>query len=162
MATQIIPGVSVQVLREIVPPLPSPSGVLGIVGIAQQSTERLTPVSSFPSFLETYGAATSFTIPEVRQAFQNGIAEVVVSPLGGGGAGAANLLDADNGTVASLTARANGPWSKNIQVTVAPKGSSPPVVDVTVALGDVQETFRNLAGPEIVAALNVGSALGPV
>jgi len=29
MATRVIPGVDVQVLREIVPPRPSPSGVLG-------------------------------------------------------------------------------------------------------------------------------------
>ena len=159
MATRIIPGVSVEVLREIVPPLPSPSGVLGIVGVTQEAPGRLTPVSSFPRFLEVFGAASSFSMPEVRQAFQNGIAEVVVSPLAGGGAGTANLTDADNGVVASMTARANGPWSKNIQVTVAPKASTHPVVDVTVALGDVQETFRNLVGPEIVAALNVGSAL---
>lgn len=159
MATQIIPGVSVQVLREIVPPLPSPSGVLGIVGITQQATDRLTPVSSFSSFLEAYGAATSFSIPEVRQAFQNGIAEVVVSPLGGGSAGTAVLKDADNATVATLTARANGPWSGNIQVTVAQKGTPASSVDLTVSLGDVQESFRNLVGPEIPAALNIGSAL---
>ena len=159
MATQVIPGVSVEVLREIVPPLPSPSGVLGIVGVTQQPTERLTPVSSFPRFLEVFGAASSFSIPEVRQAFQNGVAEVVVSPLGGGSAGSAALKDADGQTVATLTARANGPWSGGVQVTVVQKGAPASSVDLTVSLGDVLESFRNLVGPEIPAALNVGSAL---
>jgi hypothetical protein len=159
VVTRIIPGVSVEVLREIVPPLPSPSGVLGIIGVTQVTPGRLTPVSSFPAFLEEFGPGSSFSMPEVRQAFQNGIAEVVVSPVGGGTAGAANLLDAQGGTVAALTARANGPWSQNIQVTVAQKGSPPNALDLTIAFGSVQEAFRNLVSPEIPAALNVGSAL---
>src|SRR5262245_16714759 len=107
MATRVIPGVNVQVLREIVPPLPSPSGVLGIVGVTQIAPARLTPVASFPQFLEVFGAASSFSMPEVRQAFQNGIAEVVIAPLTSGSAGTANLQDGNNATVATLTARAN-------------------------------------------------------
>jgi hypothetical protein len=159
VATRIIPGVNVQVLREIVPPLPSPSGVLGIVGVTQIAPARLTPVTSFPQFLDVFGAASSFAMPEVRQAFQNGIAEVVVSPLTGGSAGTANLQDGNNATVATLQARANGPWSRTVQVTVTEKGSPPAAVDLTIALGDVQESFRNLQGPGIAGALNAGSAL---
>ena len=159
MATRIIPGVTVQVLREIVPPLASPSGVLGIVGVTDVTPERLTPVDSFTRFLEVYGPASSFSMPEVRQAFQNGIAEVVVAPVSGGGAGTANLVDANNGTVAALTARANGPWSKDIQVNVVQRGTPASAVDLTVSLGDVQESFRNLVAGEIVGALNLGSAL---
>jgi hypothetical protein len=157
MATRIIPGVSVQVLREIVPPLPSPSGVLGVIGVSQRVPERLTPVSSYPRFLEVFGPASAFSMPEIRQAFQNGIAEVVVSPVEGGSAGTAELKDGDGGTVATLTARANGPWSQNVGVTVAAKGN---VVDLTVVYNGVQETFRNLAArADVIAALNDGSAL---
>jgi hypothetical protein len=159
VATRIIPGVSVQVLREIVPPLPSPSGVLGLAGVADVAPDHLTPVDSFTRFLEVYGPASSFSMPEVRQAFQNGIAEVVVAPVGGGSAGTANLFDASNGTVATLTARANGPWSKNVSVNVVQRGTPATAVDLTVSLGDVQESFRNLVAGEIPGALNLGSAL---
>jgi len=159
MATRVIPGVNVQVLREIVPPLPSPSGILGIVGVTQIAPARLTPVASFPQFLEVFGAASSFSMPEVRQAFQNGIAEVVVSPLTSGSAGTANLQDGNNATVATLTARANGPWSRNVQVTVTAKGTPPTAVDLTISFGDVQESFRNLRAADIPTTLNTGSAL---
>jgi hypothetical protein len=159
VATRIIPGVTVQVLREIVPPLPSPSGVLGLVGVADVTPDRLTPVDSFTRFLEVFGPASSFSMPEVRQAFQNGIAEVVVSPVGGGSAGTVNLTDATNGTVTVLTARANGPWSKNVTVEVTPRGTPATAVDLTVKHGDVVESFRNLVAGEIPGALNLGSAL---
>jgi hypothetical protein len=157
MATRVIPGVNVQVLREIVPPLPAPSGVLGIIGVVQTAPPRLTPVSSFPRFLEVFGPASSFSMPEVRQAFQNGIAEVVVSPVAGGTAGTLALQDSTPATVATLSARANGPWSRNISVTVALKGSA---VDVTVAFDGIQESFRNMSSPaNLITALNEGSAL---
>ncbi len=157
MATRVIPGVNVQVLREIVPPLPAPSGVLGIIGVVQTTPPRLTPVSSFPRFLEVFGSASSFSMPEVRQAFQNGIAEVVVSPVAGGTAGTHALQDSADVTVATLSARAHGPWSQNIRVTVALKGS---VVDVTVAFDGIQEAFRNMSSTaDLIAALNDGSAL---
>jgi hypothetical protein len=159
MATRIIPGVSVQVLREIVPPLPAPSGVLGVIGVTQDTPERLTPVSSFPSFLEVFGPASSFSMPEIRQAFENGIAEVIVAPVAGGSAGALDLVDNGGATVATLTARANGPWSAGVSVTVTPKGSPANAVDVTLALGDVQETFRNLTGATLASALEASSAL---
>ncbi len=80
----IIPGVQVQVLRELVPPLPSPSGIMGIVGITQTQPARLTPVASFNEFKDVFGAASSYSMPEVRQAFENGIAEMVAAPVGGG------------------------------------------------------------------------------
>jgi hypothetical protein len=159
VATRIIPGVTVQVLREIVPPLPSPSGVLGIAGVVDVAPERLTPVDSFTRFLEVFGAASSFSMPEVRQAFQNGIAEVVVSPVAGGTAGTATLADSSAGTVVTLTARANGPWSAGISVEVVQRGSPASAVDITIKFGDVVESFRNLVAGEIVGAINLGSAL---
>ena len=157
MATRVVPGVSVQVLREIVPPLPSPSGVLGVVGTTESIPARLTPVSSYNRFLEVFGAASAFSMPEVRQAFQNGIAEVVVSPVGGGTAGGATLDDSSDATVATLTARANGPWSRDIDVTVTPKGTN--LVDITVVYRSIVETFRNLSSAEVAPALDGGSAL---
>jgi hypothetical protein len=160
MTTLIIPGVNVQVLREIVPPLPSPSGVLGIAGVVQVPPDRLTPVSSYSQFLEVFGPASTFTMPEVRQAFQNGVAEVVASPVSGGSAGTANLTDGAGAIVASLTARANGPWSGGITVTVTQRGTPATGVDVTVGYGDAQETFRNLSAANgIAATLNATSAL---
>lgn len=160
MVTRIIPGVVVQVLREIVPPLPSPSGILGIAGVAQITPARLTPVSSYPRFLEVFGPASAFSMPEVRQAFQNGIAEVVVSPIAGGTAGTVNLVDGAGDSVAILTARANGPWSQDIDVTVVPKGSPVSAVDVTVTYNGIQEAFRNLGtAADMITALEDGSAL---
>lgn len=151
-----IPGVNVQVLREIVPPLPSPSGILGIVGVTENTPDRLTAVSSFTRFREVFGEASSFAMPEVRQAFENGIAEVVASPVAGGSAGTATLQDDSDAIVATLTARANGPWSGGISAAVTLKGS---VCDVSIAFGDVRETFRNLTGADVATTIDAGSAL---
>lgn len=159
MATRIIPGVSVEVLREIVPPLPNPSGVLGILGVTAITPPKLTPVTTFPQFLEVFGAGSSFSMPEVRQAFENGISEVIVAPIAGGDAGTAKLNDADDDTVVTVTARANGSWSQGISVTVTEKGTPASSVDITVAFADVRETFRNLAGGDIAGALATGSVL---
>jgi len=41
-------------------------------------------------------------MPEVRQAFQKGIAEVVVAPLTSGSARTVNLQDGNNAAVATL------------------------------------------------------------
>jgi hypothetical protein len=152
----IIPGVQVQVLRELVPPLPAPSGIMGIAGVTQIQPSRLTPVASFNEFKEVFGAASSFSMPEVRQAFENGIAEVVVAPVGGGSAGTLALNDSSNAAVATLTARANGPWSQRISVTVASKTNA---VDITIICDNVTETFRNLATKQVVSAISSGSVL---
>jgi hypothetical protein len=50
MAVRTIPGVDVQVIREIVPPLPTPSGILALVGVSEKFPSRLTHVDSFPGF----------------------------------------------------------------------------------------------------------------
>jgi hypothetical protein len=154
--TMIIPGVQVEVLRELVPPLPAPSGIMGIAGVTQIQPARLTPVASFNEFKDVFGAASSFSISEVRQAFENGIAEVVVAPVGGGSAGTHALDDSANAVVATLTARANGPWSQRISVTVAAKTGA---VDITVTCDDVTETFRNLAANRVVSTISSGSVL---
>jgi hypothetical protein len=159
MTTRIIPGVNVQVLREIVPPLPAASGVLGIIGVTQITPSRLTPVSSYPQFLEVYGPASAFSMPEVRQTFENGIFEVIPAPVAGGSAGTLTVQDASSGTVATLTARANGPWSSGISVTVTQKGSPASAVDITLAYGDVQENFRNLTGADVATTLDTRSIL---
>jgi hypothetical protein len=130
-----------------------------VIGVTQETPARLTPVSSFPRFLEVFGPASSFSMPEIRQTFENGIAEVIVAPVGGGSAGTLNLVDSGGTTVATLTARANGPWSSGIQVTVTLKGSPASVADVTLTFGDVQETFRNLTGTTVASTLDTNSAL---
>jgi hypothetical protein len=159
MPIRVIPGVDVRVLKEIVPPLPSPSGVLGLIGVVEKLGDdkegnpieptvenlqnwRLTPVSSFKSLVEIFGAATSFSIPEAKQAFQNGIFELVLSPVPGGNKASLPLNDEHGDPVATLEAKAAGPWANDISVMVERRNAT--AVDITIGYGSVKEIFKGL------------------
>ncbi len=156
---RVIPGVDVRVIKEIVPPLPNPSGILGLMGVVEKigndgsgnaieptsdnlKSWRLSPVSSFKSFQGTFGASSSFAIPEAKQAFENGISELVISPVAGGTKASLQLKDDSDGVVAMLKAKAAGPWANSIEVKTARRNST--AVDITISYNGVQETFRGL------------------
>ncbi len=154
----IVPGVSVSVVREMLPQQLSPSGVLGLIGYTEKKpAEGIGRASSWNRFIELFGAASASSLPEARAALDNGVYELVVVPLEGGSAASCEIA-ADAGKL-TLTARAPGAWALAITATVkmATQG-----FDLTLELGGRKEEFRNLTldataanadGPRNVAAV---------
>ena len=119
--TRIIPGVEVTVVKEVVPPQLAPSGVLGLIGITEKIPEETERASSWSRFIELYGPGSAFSMPEARQALQNGVFELVVCPLKVEDSQKASVeippSDAVE-TALKLTARAAGPWANDLKVKV--------------------------------------------
>ena len=83
--TLILPGVEIQVVKEIVAGQLNPSGILGLIGITEEnkdgSTKKVARGSSFKEFKGLFGRSADYTVPEAKQAFQNGVSEVVMVPI---------------------------------------------------------------------------------
>jgi hypothetical protein len=124
---RIVPGVQVTVVKDVVPQQLSPSGVLGLVGIVEKPLSGVERASSWSRLVEVCGPGTAYSLPEARQALDNGVFQVVVSPVSGGTA-ATLALPTRTATGAGsdflLTARAAGPWANGLRVRVSTRRDS--------------------------------------
>lgn len=116
----IIPGVQVKTEFEPSPALPGPTGILGVVGVADRGPVLPTPVGSFGEFIEIFGLGSRYTMPELQGAFANGISRAVIARIepGHGQKATLDLLDDDGEKVATLEARAEGAWGNRLAVKV--------------------------------------------
>ena len=145
--TLVIPGVEVRVVKEVVAPQLAPTGVLGLVGLTELAG-GVQVVQSWSRFVELYGQASAFSLPEAAQALQNGVAELVVSPVDPSTAAAAkvDVAGATTGTAFTLTARVPGTWANGLSVAVASRTVlEKAVLDITVTSGtDTLEVLRGV------------------
>lgn len=170
-STLIIPGVQVKTVFEPSSALPSVTGVLGVVGVADMGPLEPTPVGGMSEFLSTFGAGSRYSMPEVKTAFANGVSQIFVARTDPNrGQKAALDLSSDGTTkMMTLTARAEGAWGNQIGVQVAQVptlgGTGTKYVNLTLFLGGKPiETFNNLVLDEespdyIFDRINVGSRL---
>ncbi|HRI66373.1 MAG TPA: hypothetical protein PK156_19125, partial [Polyangium sp.] len=120
----IIPGVQVTVVKEVLPQQLAPSGVLGLIGFVEKSTNKVERASSWTRFLELFGAASAYSLPEARQALDNGVYELAISPLTGGVAASVQVpiktasSTSTNEAGLSLVARVPGTWSNGLMITI--------------------------------------------
>jgi hypothetical protein len=151
--TLILPGVEIQVVKEIVAGQLNPSGILGLIGITEEnedgSTKKVARGSSFKEFKGLFGRSADYTVPEAKQAFQNGVSEVVMVPIKSSAMTQASLdLKGGSGdTVFKLHARAKGVWANNIKVKVEGKEDdegNKTMVRLTLNYADVVEFYDNL------------------
>ncbi|HKO55273.1 MAG TPA: phage tail sheath subtilisin-like domain-containing protein [Thermoanaerobaculia bacterium] len=147
----VVPGVQVKTLFEPSPVLPGATGILGVVGITDRGPVDPTPIGNFGEFLEIFGPASRFTMPEVRTALANGVAQVVVARLAERSDGVASLeLKDDEGEgVVLLRARAAGRWGNDLAVRVTQikpsSGKGIKYVNLEVLYAkQVIETFQRL------------------
>jgi phage tail sheath protein FI len=145
--TRILPGVEIQVIKEIVPQQLNPSGVVAMIGTTEKGTS-LVPVfvSSFREFADKFGSNEQFTITrEAKQAFQNAVFEVVVVPISGKAGTKASLVlkDAKNKDTVRITTSKSGEAGNEIQVRVE-RGSAADSVNVIIRDGTNVEIFENL------------------
>ncbi len=113
---RVIPGVQVAVVKDVLPPQLAPSGVLGLIGFTQKQPTRTERTSSWSRFIELFGAGSAYSLPEVRQALENGVFEVVVSPLISDVAISAAIEVAPEAF--TLTATVLGTWANGFTVEV--------------------------------------------
>ncbi len=120
MATLVVPGVRVETRFDVLPPLPAPSGIVGIAAIVDRppSPNRLVGVTKAAEVGTVFGPGTTVSAPEIVHTLGNGASEVVVASVAGGGAGSRNLLNANSTTAVILRARSNGTWSSDVAVDV--------------------------------------------
>ena len=145
--TRIIPGVEIQVIKEIVPQQLNPSGVVAMIGTTEKGAS-LVPVfvSSYREFADKFGSSEQFTVTrEAKQAFQNAVFEVVVVPISGKEGTKASLIlkDAKSKDTIRLTTTKSGEAGNEVKVKIE-RGSSADSVNVIVHDGTTVEIFENL------------------
>lgn len=151
--TLILPGVEIQVVKEIVAGQLNPSGILGLLGVTENNPngkpKKKARASSFKEFKNLFGRSIDYTVPEGKQAFQNGVSEIVMVPISSQAMTTASLnLNGKSGdTVFKLTARAKGAWANDIKVKVEGKEDdegNKTMVRLTLNYRDVVEFYDNL------------------
>ena len=165
----IIPGVQVSVVKEVVPPQLSPTGVLGLVGLTERVPEGgVGRASSWKRFIELFGPGSAHSMPEARQALQNGASQLVVVALPGKGAAATATLSKGGKPALQLTARAPGSWANGLKVRPIHRKQDGAVIALDLELerpDGSREIHRNLAVADkpgaatVVTTLAAGSAL---
>ena len=134
--TRILPGVEIQVIKEIVPQQLNPSGVVAMIGTTEKGEALVpTPVSSYAEFADKFGSSDKFTVTkDAKQAFQNGVFQVVVVPISGkdGTKATLALKDRKDRDTVVLTAKSSGEEGNKISVKVEPiEGSDAVRMSVT-------------------------------
>jgi len=151
--TLILPGVEIEVVKDIVVGQLNPSGVLGLIGMTEDEPDgkpkKLARASSYKGLRGTFGRCLDATIPEAKQAFQNGVSEIVMVPLAGTSSKKAMIeLKGKSGETAfKVNARARGQWGNNIKVKVEGKPDDTgkkTMCTITVSHGNMLEIFDNL------------------
>lgn len=141
--TRIIPGVAIKVVKDVVAPQLSPAGVLGLVGLVEKDGVAAARAASWNTFVETFGAGSAQSLPEARQALENGVTELVVIPVAGG-----ERASVDLGAGLTLEARAPGTWANDLsaRVTWRRRGGEAFAFDLEILRGqEVLEKHGNLS-----------------
>lgn len=144
--TRILPGVEIQVIKEIVPQQLNPSGVVAMIGTTERG-EILVPthVSSYREFVDKFGAGEQSSITrDAKQAFQNGVFEIVVTAISGkeGSKAGYTFKDLKNRDTVRLEAQQSAESGNAIKVKVE-NGTVSDSVNVIVSDGATVEIFEN-------------------
>ena len=138
----------IQVVKEIVPRILNPSGVVAMIGTAEKGPILTTVhVSSYQEFAEKFGSDPSYTlVKDAKQAFQNGVFEIVAVRVAGAGGKKASitLKDKEGKDALTLTAVDEGQAGNEIEVGVEP-GSTEDTFNLTIKYGRVIETYTDVS-----------------
>jgi len=149
MNALVVPGVRVEAKFDVLPPLPSPSGIVGIVGIVDRPPANggLIGVTKTAEVSDVLGPGTAISMPELVHALAAGAAEVVVSPVDGGGPAKLTLVNQDDASICILQCRSNGAWGNQLQADIQAVRSGGSTVRVHLKIyrnGQVVEAFEDL------------------
>jgi hypothetical protein len=150
MPALVVPGVRVEARFDVLPPLPTPSGILGVVGIVDRPAAGggLVGLTKVAEIRELLGPGTMASMPEVVHALGNGASEAVVSAVAGGRPAVARLLNAGAEEVVRLRARSNGAAGNTLRAEVRTvTNAANEIVRMSLRLmrgGRVLESFGDL------------------
>ena len=149
MNALVVPGVRVEAKFDVLPPLPAPSGIVGMVGIADRPPANggLVGVTKTAEVADVLGPGTAVSMPELVHALAAGAAEVVISSVAGGGPAKLDLVNQDDAKIMTLQCRSNGSWGNQITADVQAVRSGGNTVRVHLKLyrgGKVVEAFDDL------------------
>ena len=144
---RILPGVEIQVVKEIVPQQLHPSGIVGLIGTAEKGPVLIpTPVTSYREFTDKFGSDPNLSLTkEARLCFLNGVFEIFVTRVEASGSknAALTLKNTDGEDSVELDAKVSGEAGNQIKVGVI-QGSAEGSVTIQVTNGVVFEIFDNL------------------
>ncbi len=144
---RILPGVEVQVVKEIVPQQLHPSGVVGIIGTAEKGPILTpVPVTSYREYQEKFGSDLSFSLTkEARICFMNGVFEVFATRIEAAGTANASavLKDAEGEEALRLEARYVGESGNKLRYSVS-AGAIEGSFSLQITDGTRFEAFDNI------------------
>jgi hypothetical protein len=144
---RIIPGVEIQVVKEIVPQQLHPAGIVGLIGPAEKGPILTpTPTTSYREFAEKFGSNPDYTLTrDAKLCFQNGVAEVFATRImaAGGKDATLTLKDEKKKDTVRLISKLPGEAGNSIRVVVA-KGMSENSVRLEISNGGKMEIWDNL------------------
>jgi Phage tail sheath protein subtilisin-like domain/Phage tail sheath C-terminal domain len=150
MSTRVIPGISFEVSYEIVPQQLFPAGVVAMIGTASRGPICVpTDATSYRELVEIFGHEVQgySLLKNAKQAFQNGVFQVVATRVGGSTATPASTVlkgSKKKIDVLKISAKEGGELGNDIKVIVL-KGSSPDTVRIEITDGvNLPEAFDNL------------------
>ncbi len=164
---RILPGVEIQVVKEIVPQQLHPAGIVGLIGTAEKGPLLMpVPVTSYREFKEKFGSdMTQSLTKEARICFLNGVFEVFATRIEAAGSQNATLTlkNVDGENVVKLEAKLPGEAGNKLKVGVA-KGTAKGTVAVQITNGVTFEVWDNVvmdakSDSYLVGVLNVNSKL---
>ena len=143
--TRILPGVEIEVIKEIVPQQLNPSGVVGMIGTTEKGP-LMEPVhiGSYKEFTEKFGSSTDYSLTkDAKQAFQNGVYELVVVGVSGAGGSKASLTlkNKDDKDTVKLEAKSEGDFGNEVSVKVEEMEDSARLIATD---GKTMEVYENL------------------
>ena len=150
MSSLVVPGVRVEARFDVLPPLPAPAGILGVVGIVDRppADGGLVTVSKATEVRDLLGPGTETSMPQLIHALANGVSEAVVSAVAGGAPASARLLNADSAAVVLLRCRSNGAFGNALRAevrSIADAAGTPVRVGLRLLRnGAVVESFDDL------------------
>jgi hypothetical protein len=144
---RILPGVEIQVVKEIVPQQLHPSGVVGLIGTAEKGPLLTSvPVTSYREYQEKFGSDTAFSMTkEARACFMNGVFEIFATRIEAAGSNSASttLKDIEGEDALKLEAKAVGEAGNKVRYAVA-AGAIEGAVSIQVSDGAKFEAFDTL------------------
>jgi hypothetical protein len=164
---RILPGVEVQVVKEIVPQQLNPSGIVGLIGTAEKGPAlKPTPVTSYREFKEKFGSDTNLSlIKDARLCFQSGVFQVFATRIEATGSqnASANLKNGEGENIVKVESSVPGQAGNKIKLGTS-KGTVKNTVTIEVANGTTFEVWDNLEMDEksdhyVVDVLNRNSKL---
>jgi hypothetical protein len=150
MPALVVPGVRVEARFDVLPPLPAPSGIIGVVGIVDRAPQAggMVGVTKIAEIRDLLGPGTTASMPEVVHALANGASEAVISPVSGGAPAVATLNNPNAEGVVLLRCRSNGAAGNALRAEVRTvRAADNTVARVTLRLlrdGRTLESFSDM------------------